>query len=59
MSAYADARPDIARVALIRDLTDELAVQFPALRQAGHGKRREIAARVVDAALARQEGHQP
>ena len=53
--AYVADRPDLNRVALIRDLTDELR-QLPILRNVGLAARREIAVRTVDGALKQTEG---
>lgn len=54
MRAYLTDRPDLTRVALIRDCTDWLRI-VPALNTAGLMKRRAIAAAVVDAVWPQQE----
>ena len=54
MRAYLSNRPDLTRVALIRDCTDLLR-RVPDLRNAGLTERRAIAAAVVNAVWPQQE----
>lgn len=52
--SYADSRPDLTRVALIRDLTDEMGRQ-DRYRNVGLGVRREAARESVDCLLSQPQ----